>query len=177
MYLFLIPLLFGFAANFASAFTAFYSRRLGDEWGSMVTVMLRGVLGLPVWALGFAMAIRAPSAALFAPTLFTRVTGWALIAAGAVMIIWALVSLRRLAMLPSTHDRLVQTGLYAHLRHPIHAGTALEFAGLLLLVPSVTVAIACGLGVVWLIAQTRAEEIDLLQRIPEYRAYMERVRR
>jgi protein-S-isoprenylcysteine O-methyltransferase Ste14 len=175
--LFLIPLLLGFAANVASAFTSAWSRRLGDRWGAVVTIALRGMLGIPVWAFGLALAFRTPSAELFPPTGVTRGIGWLVIAAGAVLIVMALVTLRRTAMLPSTHDALVQTGLYAHLRHPIHAGTGLEFAGLFLLAPTWAVLLACALGIGWLLAQTRAEEHDLLQRLPEYRGYMQRVPR
>ena len=49
--------------------------------------------------------------------------------------------------------------------------------GLGLLKPTSTVLSACTLGIVWLVIQARLEEVDLLQRLPEYRQYMEQVPR
>lgn len=87
----------------------------------------------------------------------------------------ALASIRWRAVVPSTRDRIVQDGLYAIVRHPIHAGTLLEFVGLFVLKPSQTFTLACALGILWLFIQSRLEEIDLLQRNPEYADYMQRV--
>jgi protein-S-isoprenylcysteine O-methyltransferase Ste14 len=53
----------------------------------------------------------------------------------------------------------------------------LGFAGLALLRPTATVVLACTLGVVWLIVQARLEELDLVQRLPAYREYMQQVPR
>lgn len=175
MFLFLIPLLFGFACDLASAFTGFYSRRLGDEWGTALSLGLRGVLGLPVWALGFALAMRAPSASVFAPTPLTRLISWALISAGGALIGAGLIPLGHRMFLPSAHDRLVETGLYGLIRHPMDSGAGLIFAGLFFLAPRWTVVLACGLGFGWLVLQTRFEEMDLLARLPAYRDYMGRV--
>ena len=172
---FLIPLALGFAFNLASAFTTAFSRRWGARRGSLVTSILRNVLGIPVWAIGFGLAVRAPSPLLFASTTAVDVVGWLIIAAGGTIILMALFTLRLPAVMPSMRDTLVQDGLYAHVRHPIHGGTLLEFAGLLLLAPTQAVALACALGVVWILAQTGLEERDLLQRLPDYRGYMERV--
>lgn len=38
-------------------------------------------------------------------------------------------------------------------------------------------ALACALGIIWLIIQARLEEIDLKQRLPEYSEYMKGVPR
>lgn len=43
--------------------------------------------------------------------------------------------------------------------------------------PTSTVVLACALGFAWLIIQARLEEVDLLQRLPAYREYMEQVPR
>jgi protein-S-isoprenylcysteine O-methyltransferase Ste14 len=53
----------------------------------------------------------------------------------------------------------------------------LVFIGLALLKPTSTVVLACGIGVAWLYVQALLEEIDLAQRLPEYRNYMEQVPR
>lgn len=177
MYLFLVPLVLGFAFNLVSAFTAAFSRRWGERRGSIVTVILRDVLGIPIWAIGFVLAARAPSPILLVSTIVTDIVGWSMIIAGCVIILIALVTIRLRAAMPSTQDVLVQTGMYAYARHPIHTGTCLEFAGLVLLIPTQTVALACAFGIVWILIQTRLEEFDLLQRLPAYREYMRRVPR
>lgn len=174
---FLLPLLIGFACNLASAFTIVYSRKWGDRKGSLLTVLLRDILGIPVWGLGFALAAWTPSPLLFKSTTLMDFAGWLLIAIGAAIIVIALVTIRLRSAAPTTHDSLAETGIYARVRHPIHSGTFLEFLGLVLVRPSLTMALACGLGVVWMLLQTRFEEWDLLQRIPGYRAYMDRVPR
>ncbi len=174
-YLFLIPLLLGFACNAASAFTTAFSKQWGERRGSLVTVVLRDVLGIPVWAIGLVLAFRAQSPSLFASTLATDILGWLLICVGGAIIILALLSIRMRAAAPAARDTLVQRGLYAHVRHPIHSGTFLEFLGLFLLNPTLAVTVALTLGVAWLLVQTRLEEFDLLQRLPGYREYMQRV--
>jgi protein-S-isoprenylcysteine O-methyltransferase Ste14 len=177
MYVFLLPLLFGFGCSLASTFTTAFAQRWGPRVGVWVGVALRGVLGLPLWALGFALAVQTPAPWLAVPGLVTRLAGWALAAAGGAIILWALATLRGRAARPSVQDALAQTGLYARVRHPIHGGTLLEFAGLGLLCPTWPVALACGLGGLWVLGQTWLEERDLLQRLPDYRAYMQRVPR
>ena len=175
MYLFLVPLGFGFACNVASVFTTTFSHRWGERSGSLVTVVLRDILGIPIWAIGFVLAVHAPSPVLFVSTVVTDVVGWLIIVAGGVTVLLALTAIRSRAAKPSMQDKLVQTGLYAYVRHPIHCGTFLEFMGLVVLMPLQTVAIACALGGVWVLVQTRCEEIDLLQRMPAYRGYMNSV--
>jgi protein-S-isoprenylcysteine O-methyltransferase Ste14 len=177
MFLFLIPLVLGFAFNLASAFTTAFSRRWGERRGSFVTAILRDLLGIPVWAIGFVLAIRTPSLTLIVSTMFTEVVGWITIGAGGAIIVVALVMIRLRAAVPSTGDPLVHNGIYAYVRHPIHTGTLLEFTGLFFIRPTLAVASACALGVVWVLLQTRFEELDLMQRMPSYREYMNRVPR
>jgi protein-S-isoprenylcysteine O-methyltransferase Ste14 len=177
MYLFLILLLLGFASHLASAFTAMFSRWWGERHGSLVTSLLRNVLGIPVWAVGFLLAVRIPSPWLFTSTAMLTALGWLLITTGGMIILFALTTIRLRAVKPSSQDALVSGGLYSHIRHPIHAGTILEFTGLLLVLPRLNIALACILGVIWVILQTWLEEIDLLQRLPNYREYMNTVPR
>ena len=79
--------------------------------------------------------------------------------------------------MPSVRDKLVRHGLYAYVRHPIYSGGMLIALGLGLLKPTSTVLSAGTLGIFWLVIQARLEEVDLLQRLPEYRRYMEQVPR
>jgi len=105
------------------------------------------------------------------------VIGLLAILAGGLIILITLVAIRSSSAAPSMRDRLVRNGLYAHVRHPIHSGAFLEFAGLFLLRPTQPIAVACVLGVIWVLVQTKLEEYDLLQRLPNYREYMSQVPR
>ena len=175
--LLIILLIIGFVCDTASAFTSAFSKRWGKSRGSFITFILRNVLGIPVWVLGFLLAVRMHAKLFYEPALMVRIFGWLMLAVGGAIILMALVSIRTRAAAPAVGDHLVQTGLYNRVRHPIHLGTLLEFAGILVLVPKPAVAIACALGVVWVMVQTMCEEQDLLQRIPEYREYMKQVPR
>jgi protein-S-isoprenylcysteine O-methyltransferase Ste14 len=177
MVTFLIPLLIGFTCNLASAFTSVYSKKWGERKGTLATALLRNVFGIPVWGLGFAFAAATKSSNIFTPTMISAAAGWLLIAAGAAVIVIALATIRRRAAAPTTRDSLAETGIYKHIRHPIHTGTILELLGILLVRPSWPLALACALGLGWVLLQTRFEEWDLLRRIPGYREYMDRVPR
>jgi protein-S-isoprenylcysteine O-methyltransferase Ste14 len=174
-YLFLIPLLAGFIFNLASSFTTTYSEKWGIRTGTFVTIILRDVIGIPVWAIGFVTAIQEPAVILYRSSLLSQAAGWLIISAGCVIIVIALISLKIKAAAPSIKDMLIKTGIYSRVRHPIHIGTAMEFAGLLILWPSLKVAIATILGFIWIILQSRFEEKDLIKRMPEYHDYMNKV--
>jgi protein-S-isoprenylcysteine O-methyltransferase Ste14 len=176
-HLFLLSLLVGFSCNLASACTTVFSRKLGERGVWLVTVILRNVLGIPLWGLGFALAAVADSPLLMSPTPVSLAAGWAMIAAGAALILTALATIRLRAAAPTVRDSLAENGIYARLRHPIHDGTILEFLGIMLVRPSASISLACALGLAWILLQTRIEEWDLQQRIPGYREYMRRVPR
>jgi protein-S-isoprenylcysteine O-methyltransferase Ste14 len=177
VFYFLVPLLLGFTLNVASAFTTTWSERWGERRGRLITALLRNVLGIPVWTIGLILAVRAHSPALFVSTPATRLLGWLSLTAGCAIIGLALHALRSKAAVPSTHDTLVEYGMYAHVRHPIHAGMFLVWLSLVLVHPTEVVVVASAVGVCWTLVQTRAEEMDLLRRIPAYRDYMKRVPR
>ena len=173
---FLIPLLIGFTLNVASAYTAEWSERWGARRGETVTAVLRNVLGIPVWAVGLILAVRTRAPVLFSAPA-AEFAGWLLLAAGCVVIALALHALRAKAAVPSTRDTLVEHGLYGRVRHPIHAGMFLVWISLVLVHPTAAVALASGLGAVWTLVQTGAEESDLMRRLPAYQDYMRRVPR
>ena len=174
---FLIPLILGFTFNLASAFTSAYSRRWGQKYGSMITIILRNVLGIPVWAYGLAWAAYIKSPALFTVTPWTQTLGWMLIILGASIVIIALRTLRLRAAAPAMDDKLAQNGIYSHVRNPIHTGTIFEFFGIIMIIPTQAVALACIIGIGWVLLQTRLDEYDLLQRMPGYGEYIKRVPR
>jgi protein-S-isoprenylcysteine O-methyltransferase Ste14 len=177
MYWFLFFLIPGFISNLASAFTTTFSERWGIKTGTFITVILRDITGIPLWAIGFVMAIRESSRLFYKISLPVQIIGWIIMATGAVIIVIALVSIRLKAAAPSTGDSLVSKGIYSMVRHPIHSGTFLEFAGLFILWPSLQVGIASVIGVFWILLQSKFEEKDLIKRIPEYKEYMSKVPR
>ena len=177
MYFFLVLLITGFVFNLASAFTTTFSERWGEKTGTFITIILRDILGIPVWAIGFVFAIKDSSGLLYHSSFLSRFTGWLIIALGAIIVIIALISIRGKAAAPSTSDGLIRSGIYSFVRHPIHSGTFLEFAGLFFLWPSLEVGIAVILGTIWIVFQSRFEEKDLIRRIPDYKKYMEDVPR
>jgi len=177
MFTFLIPLLIGFALNSASAFTTFFSSRLGERGGRLACVILRDVLGIPVWVIGYGVAALSTSSQLFIPTTFTSIFAWLLIVFGALIIIAGMFSLRWKAAAPSVKDTLVDNGLYAYIRHPLYSGMYMELAGLLLWFPELSMLVAVLLGMLWVWLQARFEEMDLIQRLPAYAEYMQRVPR
>ncbi len=172
MYWFLFFLITGFISNLASAFTTTFSEKWGIKTGTFMTIILRDVTGIPVWAIGFVIAIRESSKLFYEITLPVQIIGWIIITLGTVIIVIALVSIRLKAAAPSTRDSLVSKGIYSMVRHPIHSGTFLEFAGLFILWPSLQVGIASVIGVFWILLQSKFEEKDLIKRIPEYKDYM-----
>ncbi len=176
MYLFLIPLLLGFTLNSASAFTTAFSRLWGDSRGQRASFVLR-ILGVLLWALGFILAVLQTSTLFYRYNLVTDILGWLLLTAGIVLNLAALTTLRTPAVSPSMKDTLVSGGLYAHVRHPLYCGVILEFLGLALVIPTRTLVLASALGIVWMFVQAWLEERDLLERMPGYRDYMERVPR
>jgi protein-S-isoprenylcysteine O-methyltransferase Ste14 len=109
---------------------------------------------------------------VFRLTAFLTVLGWILILAGAVPVVIGHLYVGIRSHLPSVRDKLVQHGIYACVRHPIYAGGLVVMPGLALIRPSLTILVASTLVFAWLFVQAHLEEIDLVQRIPEYREYM-----
>jgi protein-S-isoprenylcysteine O-methyltransferase Ste14 len=177
MFLFLLPLLTGFLFAGASVFTSAYSRRWGERGGQLATNLLRNFLGIPLYMLGLVLAWRTDVPLLFVPGMTGRGLGWLLVAAGIVPIVVGHLQLGWRTHLPSVGDALMDGGLYAYVRHPIYAGGVLMFAGLMLLRPSVPWLLACLFSGVFFTLMGGMEERDLLQRMPAYREYMERVPR
>jgi protein-S-isoprenylcysteine O-methyltransferase Ste14 len=146
MYWFVIPLFLGFTSNAASAFTTLYSEKWRKARGTILSIILRDITGIPVWAAGFVLAIRESSGFLYRISLITKLTAWLLILAGTVIIIIALINIKIKAAAASTEDRIVKKSIYSVIRHPVHSGTFLEFAGLFVLQPSLQTGLASVIG-------------------------------
>lgn len=175
MYFFLLPLLSGFVLAGASAFTAVWSRRWGERGGRLATSLLRNALGIPLYVIGLVLAWQSDAEPLFDPGSPGLALSWFLIGSGALSVIIGHVQLGWRTHMPSVGDALMDRGLYAHVRHPIYGGGLAILAGLVLLQPDAPWLLACALSAGFFIVQARLEEIDLLQRMPAYQGYRERV--
>jgi protein-S-isoprenylcysteine O-methyltransferase Ste14 len=170
-------IIIGFALVGASAFTSTYSKWWGEKGGQWATIILRNLLGIPLWVTGFVFAWLEPSPFLFKPNIMLKFIGLFLIILGSFPFIWGHIELGWRTHMPSVKDTLVRHGLYAYVRHPIYAGGFAIVAGLALIKPTSAFVTACMLGFIWLIVQARLEEKDLLQRMPDYKDYMKQVPR
>jgi protein-S-isoprenylcysteine O-methyltransferase Ste14 len=71
---------------------------------------------------------------------------------------------------------LVDTGLYAHVRHPLYLGVLPFFAGLALWLESYAALIATSVVIGVLVARIFVEESTLRRTLPHYGEYMQKVR-
>lgn len=170
-------IIIGFAFAGASAFTALYSRWWGEKGGQRATVILRNLLGIPLWVTGFVLAWLNSSPFLFNPNVTSKLMGVFLIILGTIPFIRGHIELGWRTHMPSVKDTLVRQGLYAYVRHPIYTGGFAIVAGFAMIRPTSAFVIACVLCFIWLIIQARLEEIDLKQRMPDYQEYMKQVPR
>jgi protein-S-isoprenylcysteine O-methyltransferase Ste14 len=108
-----------------------------------------------------------------------RIVGLALIAVGfAVLMIAIWEHLRRNATLPyvtptpNMHVGLVETGLYAHVRHPIYSGVLTGAVGVALAHGHLVPMIVALVMIIFFTFKSRHEERLLRAIYPEYAAYM-----
>jgi protein-S-isoprenylcysteine O-methyltransferase Ste14 len=118
---------------------------------------------------GFALLPASPEALV--PVLLPLV----LIAAGNVIVLLALVSLRRqFTVTPQAHQ-LVDAGLYSCVRHPMYIGNILSLLGLALLVGTPAALALCAVTVGLQVGRALLEERLLARTISGYAAYKNRV--
>ena len=144
------------------------NRGRGAGWVVGQFVVMAVVLGLrfvpPDWPGGAHVAL--------------RVLGIAFALGGAGVGVWASVLLGpgfTPFPRPATGSRLVVTGPYRIVRHPVYSGGLMFFVGYALWTGPLVLAGTVGLAVVWAL-KSRVEEGYLRQRYPGYDAYAERVR-
>jgi protein-S-isoprenylcysteine O-methyltransferase Ste14 len=77
---------------------------------------------------------------------------------------------------PRDEGRLVETGAYRWVRHPIYTGLILGALGLAVVTPWAGTFIATGLLAIVLDLKRRREEIWLAGRYPDYAAYRDRTK-
>ena len=78
---------------------------------------------------------------------------------------------------PRADGRLIDTGIYARLRHPIYAGMIFASFGWSVLTGSIGAFVAAFVLAVFLDAKARREEMWLLERYDAYAEYRRRSKR
>jgi protein-S-isoprenylcysteine O-methyltransferase Ste14 len=110
-----------------------------------------------------------------------RGLGAILMAAGAGLVTWGVRALGPSltpGIEPLPTARLITTGPYAHVRHPIYTGAVLLLTGYALSWSNWTLAVLVALLTrTYFEAKAKAEERWLIQRFPEYQGYMRYVQR
>jgi protein-S-isoprenylcysteine O-methyltransferase Ste14 len=143
----------------------------GEGW-----VVLQGILLVAVLAAG----LLAGDAWAGTPALVTSLAGAALLIAGAALLVRGSLDLGR-GLTPMPRPRadaqLVQSGVYALVRHPLYGGVILGSFGYGLLMASpLTLLLAC-LVAAFFVLKSRREEGWLLEHFAGYAGYVERTRR
>ena len=95
---------------------------------------------------------------------------------GLLVIVWARLSLGRNIGLVPAQRKLVSSGAYGLMRHPIYTAVLLTNGAFLLRAFSPLNALLIGLGVFWFIPVKSLVEEDFLRADPGYADYMRRVR-
>ncbi|TSC61658.1 MAG: protein-S-isoprenylcysteine methyltransferase-like [Parcubacteria group bacterium Athens0416_74] len=99
----------------------------------------------------------------------------ALLVLSIAIIIWARLSLGRSIGFIPAQRRIVSTGIYAYLRHPIHIGYVLFLLSFMLQSFSTINCVIIGIGIVFTLAKSFIEERFLCES-HEYQVYCDRVR-
>jgi protein-S-isoprenylcysteine O-methyltransferase Ste14 len=140
----------------------------GGRWVLAQFALMAAVIVAAALPPGWPEALEAPLAGL----------GAVLALLGVIPGVWAWRTLDRAATpfpTPRPGGRLVETGPYAFVRHPIYAGGLLFFAGVALATSPGAFLPLVALAVLWRNKAALEEEL-LVERFPEYRSYRGRVR-
>jgi protein-S-isoprenylcysteine O-methyltransferase Ste14 len=110
------------------------------------------------------------------PPVATVIAGSLLTAAGIIVRVWGHLELDG-AFSPYVEtlagQRLVQSGMYAKVRHPIYLGSILLFIGMPLVLAATWAWIFSALGMVGIIIRIRKEEAFLAMELPGYQDYIQ----
>lgn len=148
-------------------------------WGQMVLVLLVA-LAAPLLPRYVSLGDIDPLVNRVDP-VWIRWLGAPLIVAGIGLALWGVRALGP-SLTPGTEPlpgaRLVTSGAYRHVRHPIYGGIVLALMGYTLAWSSWTLALVVGLlARTYFHAKAKAEERWLVRRYPAYAAYMRQVPR
>lgn len=113
-----------------------------------------------------------------------RVIGIALIGLGGLVVLLGIMEhqarnrgLPAITPEPNQNVRLVETGIYRHIRHPLYSGVILAAFGVALAHGHLLPIIIAAVIAVFFTYKSRFEESLLKQTYPEYAAYMTRTGR
>ena len=95
---------------------------------------------------------------------------------GFAITVWARLSLGRNIGFVPAQRKLVTTGAYGYMRHPIYTGVLFLYAAFALRAYSSRNVLLFVLGVLWFIPIKSLVEESFLRQDPEYAAYMRKVR-
>jgi protein-S-isoprenylcysteine O-methyltransferase Ste14 len=135
---------------------------------------------LAQWMLMVATLVVAPLWPDGWPGLWSRVTAAVLLAGGAfygISGVMALGANRTIFPEPPPKARLIRTGVYAIVRHPLYTSVILLSFAWALWWRSLPGLVPAGLTVVFLDAKARSEEERLRARFLDYQGYARRVKR
>jgi len=118
---------------------------------------------------------------LLAPPIHTVSAAGAVLVIVGLLVAYAAIAQNRFAA-PTIHDQrpdgqqVIDTGLYAVVRHPFYAGLLLVYAGVALWLGSYAALIAASGFLILTLARIVIEEAYLRQSLPAYAGYARRVR-
>jgi len=127
---------------------------------------LSGSLSIWAWALYLTFGIVA--GAIYQPfgiqlAAGCRILGLVAAVAGVLLSLWGMFEFRSLARISALDEtRLVTTGIYAHVRHPQHAGLLAAAFGLAIAFQTVAGLLTAVVFLLWSLMQTRLEDRRLI---------------
>jgi protein-S-isoprenylcysteine O-methyltransferase Ste14 len=121
----------------------------------------------------FFQTVRLAKPEWLAPTNYPTMgaTGLLMWLCGSAVSLSALWALRYAMSIEPQARRLVRSGPYRHVRHPVYLGYVLQYGGLLLMYPAIAFAIAVMAWLAITVARIRYEERVLASAFPEYHEY------
>ncbi len=123
------------------------------------------------------------------PLALRQLASWSLLGASVVLVVWGFLLLRRLGGFEPRDEaspefgwerteRLVTSGIYRHIRHPMYSSLLFFTAGALLKSLTLGTILTALAASVALVATAKAEEAENLARFgEEYREYMKQTSR
>ena len=122
-----------------------------------------------------AVVFFSPGGPLWLPGIITQISSNVLCAAGIALLLVAIFRIGQsiqIAPEPKKTATLVTSGVYKYLRHPIYTAIIAVVLGLFLRKPTLPIAIAAAIVIVFLLVKVGFEESLLRARYPQYAEYM-----
>ena len=159
----------GFAEYAAMLYTGTLKRKHTKEWTCYVVVM-------PFKAMLCATIIEHIVFKTH-PALALTITGGIMAATGIIIRVYGHIELNGAFsqyVEKTENQQIVQSGMYATIRHPMYIGSILLFIGMPLVLAATWAWIFSVAGIVGIFIRIRKEEKFLAQELPGYREYMQK---